>query len=391
MDVLIRKILNKTLIGGVKRLLLNFPPPYEIKKQLIQAGGDEKMPVFIFPLPSTPWGYLFQRPQQFAKTLSAMGYPVIYCVDTSFPGEPDFSIRGLQQIQEQLYLFNDGYNGETLEVLAERAVIWQYWPNQYPIVKKGPWKAHIYDCIDHLSTFQPDRHLVELHAQSLEEADIVLASASLIEEELLAVRKDVLLVENAVNPEDFTCNQSSDNVLSLKLEELTASYSSVVGYYGAIAEWMDLDLITYCADKNPDHLFLLVGQKYPGIKIPTRPNIVRLDRISYESLPTLLSFIDVCIVPFLINEITMHTSPVKLFEYLAAGKAVVSTCLPEVLKYPIVYTADTKQKFEQYLHVAIRQGKLPEYQASAQLTARMNSWQIRAQKVIDKLKHKKLI
>ena len=65
----------------------------------------------------------------------------------------------------------------------------------------------------------------------------------------------------------------------------------------------------------------------------------------YESLAGYVHFWDVCIIPFLINDITKATSPVKLFEYMAMEKPVVSTALPECLKYTAVKIAQNVQEF----------------------------------------------
>ena len=52
----------------------------------------------------------------------------------------------------------------------------------------------------------------------------------------------------------------------------------------------------------------------------------------YETLPSYLANIDVCLIPFKINQITLASNPIKMYEYLAAGKPVVSTALPEVIQ-----------------------------------------------------------
>jgi len=74
-------------------------------------------------------------------------------------------------------------------------------------------------------------------------------------------------------------------------------------------------------------------------------NVKYFGKKPYESLAGYVHFWDVCIIPFLINDITKATSPVKLFEYMAMEKPVVSTALPECLKYTAVKIAQNVQEF----------------------------------------------
>jgi hypothetical protein len=226
--------------------------------------------------------------------------------------------------------------------------------------------------------------------ESIKSADLVLASATLIQKDLRQYRDDVLLIENAVEPSDFEKVTDFDPELQLVLKKITNGYAKVIGYYGAIAEWMDFELLAYCAIKNPEYLFLLVGKTYPGIKIPKMRNLISLNRISYRFLSQLLEFINVCMIPFKKNDITIHTSPVKMFEYLAAGKPVVSTDLPEVTKYSnVVYTAGTKEEFEKQLHEAIKREGDIVYQRMAKDVAVENSWGQRVRQVLHVLADKK--
>src|SRR5207249_3841258 len=106
----------------------------------------------------------------------------------------------------------------------------------------------------------------------------------------------------------------------------------IIGYYGAIAEWFDTDLVLQLAGEIPSALILLVGADTAGVGEATRqiPNIVMTGEVPYNDLPFYLHAFDVCILPFKINELTLATNPVKAYEYLSAGKPVVSVDLPEL-------------------------------------------------------------
>ena len=80
------------------------------------------------------------------------------------------------------------------------------------------------------------------------------------------------------------------------------------------------------------------------------PRVHFLGAKPYAELPRYARFYDVAILPFAVNEITESVSPVKIFEYMAAGKPVVTTGLPECRKYRSCLIADTPDDFVKQLH-----------------------------------------
>lgn len=121
-----------------------------------------------------------------------------------------------------------------------------------------------------------------------------------------------------------------------------------VGYYGALAAWVDYDLLKRLADNEKIQLILIGIEHDDSLKksgLLDYKNVKYFGKKPYESLAGYVHFWDVCIIPFLINDITKATSPVKLFEYMAMEKPVVSTALPECLKYTAVKIAQNVQEF----------------------------------------------
>lgn len=384
----IRKIINRfpTII---RNKLLYFPSEEDIKKEILNLENlYHGKSVFIFPPPSSPWGYLFQRPHQLAIEISKRGYPVLYCVDTSFSEAPDWYVRGIVTIKEHLYLYNDGNSGKYLNNI-KNPIIWQYWPSQDEFLKTFNREVPvIYDCIDHISTFLSYNGIKKDHLQSLTRANIVLATADNILKSIQKIRKDCMLVPNAVRFEDFEKTKTSDTFGFNKQRE---KYDIIVGYYGAIAEWIDFDLIEKCARNNPKWLFVFVGEKYPNVIPPKLSNIVFLPRQSYSRLPLLLDNIDVAILPFKLNDITNNTSPVKIFEYMASGTPIVSTPLIEVVKYPEILIANNADSFQNQINKANRLKNNNSFIQSLKYRSLQNTWEKRLDLVIFELKKRGLI
>jgi glycosyltransferase involved in cell wall biosynthesis len=81
--------------------------------------------------------------------------------------------------------------------------------------------------------------------------------------------------------------------------------------------------------------------------LPRAPNLHWLGQRDYADLPALLKGFDVCLMPFSMNETTRFINPTKTLEYMAAGKPIVSTAVPDVLRLftPIVEVAHDHEAF----------------------------------------------
>ncbi len=114
-------------------------------------------------------------------------------------------------------------------------------------------------------------------------------------------------------------------------DELAALARPVVGYIGLVERWVDLDLIAGLARARPHWSFVLVGRIAvdPG-GLVRLPNVHLLGPRPYERLPEYAKGFDVALMPYLLNDQVLHSNPIKLREYLAAGRPVVSVPLPEV-------------------------------------------------------------
>jgi GT2 family glycosyltransferase len=163
-----------------------------------------------------------------------------------------------------------------------------------------------------------------------------------------------VLVRNAVDFEFFS---------TARPEALLAQIQRpVVGYFGAIAEWFDYDLIAHVAKSRPNYSFVLIGglgleSEAQGKKIRqlgALPNVHLLGHKPYALIPSYLAEFDACVVPFVRNQVTTATDPVKLYEYFSQGKPVVTTAMAELANLgELAYIATDAGDFSRKLDAAL--------------------------------------
>ncbi|MGX7745884.1 glycosyltransferase [Rhodopseudomonas parapalustris] len=208
----------------------------------------------------------------------------------------------------------------------------------------------IYDYIDHMDdavSGQPiPAERFKLHDRLLadEENVLVLASADALLRDVASRRqRNMLLVTNGVDVERFKGVPRAQAGLRADFARIIARGRPILGYYGSFASWFDYDLVRRLAGARPGYDIVLIGPDLDGtgsaLSDPPE-NLFVLPAMRYEELPRHATWFDVCLVPFLINKITLATSPLKIFEYMALGRPTVSTDLPECRKYRSILTAD---------------------------------------------------
>ncbi len=138
----------------------------------------------------------------------------------------------------------------------------------------------------------------------------------------------------------------------------------VIGYFGSIAAWIDIELIAWLAASRPAWSFLLVGQPFVDVSsLRALPNVTLVGPQPYESLPAWARAFDVAIIPYRLNQQVRNANPLKLREYLATGRPIVSVSNPEIERFAAwVHIADGRAGFL----AAIEQALLPESPGAVQ-------------------------
>jgi glycosyltransferase involved in cell wall biosynthesis len=250
----------------------------------------------------------------------------------------------------------------------------------------------VYDWIDDLSVFPYDRGFLEAnHERALKEATLVLSVARPLHERALTVRPDAMYVPNGVDFQHFGVEPPPLPADS-KLSGLLKSPKPLAGYYGAFAEWFNYELLNAIAEHRSDWNFLLIGPildpaaRERGRSLKKRKNVFWIGPRSYENLPAYLRLFDVAMIPFVVSEITHATSPLKLYEYLAAGKPVLSTPMPECERTETVTIVKDAEEMAAALDPALRNGKDEAFRARCRAVALEHSWTVRVETITQRFR-----
>ena len=212
---------------------------------------------------------------------------------------------------------------------------------------------------------------------TLMSADCVVACSSYVRNLYCGVRDDIKVVPNGVEYELFS---GQDYEQPDFLREIPRPR---VLYVGAIAEWFDWELLYEVAKLKPDFNFIIVGplKVEPSITIPRPRNIHTLGKQPYSEIPNIAAHSDIGIVPFRNCELVSGVSPIKIYEYLAAGLPVVSTWWREleVEQLPILM-AHNAQDFAKGLEIALAYSN--QDKKNIQEYARTCSWEHRLNAIL---------
>ena len=156
-------------------------------------------------------------------------------------------------------------------------------------------------------------------------------------------------------------------------------------YYGALAKWFDYDLIKKLAHTNK-YSIVLFGIKYDESfdeNLSNEKNIYFMGPRDYKVLKEYARCADVLTIPFVINNITLATSPVKIFEYMALLKPIVTTDMPECRKYKSVLIGHNHEEFIKKIDEALKLKNAKKYITLLDKEAKENDWSKKAKAIIE--------
>ena len=142
-----------------------------------------------------------------------------------------------------------------------------------------------------------------------------------------------------------------------RIEELTRVPKPIAGYFGTMTAYNDIELLLWCAQKLPDVSFVFAGQITGGdySELGKMNNVHFLGRLPYEKIPQLCTHFDVCMLQWKMDEWIESCNPLKMFEYMASGRPIVSVPIKEAMQYSdVISIANSKEQFTDAIRWELR-------------------------------------
>jgi glycosyltransferase involved in cell wall biosynthesis len=344
----------------------------------------------------------FQRPQQMAVQFARLGHRVFWVSVSRFLAETHRKPYELVQLRENLWEVQlrgapfDVYGGVLTPLaagtlldsidhlykdlgLATSCVIVQFptWRRLALGIRERFDARVIYDCMDDwpkwLSEPKPGSFSLSEEVKLVAESDIVVVTARELRDRFAKQGVVSQLIPNGADFDSF-CDAPANSLLKLISQP-------IIGFYGAIAEWIDVDLMQAVAKLRPNYSFVMIGpvllDGIDGFK--NLPNVHLPGEKPYRELPGYLRQFAVCTLPFRMNQLTRSVDPVKVYEYLSQGKPVVSTPLPDLAPISdLLYFAEEPEEFARQIDCALAESgdSLPRKRMAF---ASQNTWGTRVE------------
>lgn len=391
--------------------------PLSIVKEQLLSGTQFDLPL-LRPAPQDKgladyifwgvidWHFRHQRPQQLAQALSGAGRRVFY-ISVNLVDDPrqGFNVEQLDAhgrlFQINLYvkgapvIYNTapgvdiadqlkGSIGQVLDWANTRQVVsliqHPFW---YETSSMLPDSELVYDCMDHHEGFgNVSEEVLSIERALMRNADITITTSTWLDDIVSQHTQNRVLIRNAGEFSHFSVRPADAYV--------DPQNRKIIGYYGAIAEWFDVTLLENVAKAFPEHSILMIGADTVGARasLAHLSNVTFTGEMPYNELPKYLHAFDVCLLPFQVIPLTLATNPVKVYEYLSAGKPVVSVDLPEIKQFEnLVHAAATTEEFISAINEELSAVDALERVPARQAFAKNQTWAHRAEQMIQRIEH----
>jgi glycosyltransferase involved in cell wall biosynthesis len=273
--------------------------------------------------------------------------------------------------------------------LPQPVVLWVYDPSAARMIGSSGEELAVYDCVDDYTEQTTSSRKRELVATcdriAVLRSRLVFATSTTMYERQRRLNPSTHLVPNAGDYDHFAAAADRE----IAAPEVSDLPRPVLGFAGNfLASKVDFDLLEDVARALPQATLLLVGpatgETAPALeRLAQLPSVRWLGQKPYAELPRYVAAFDVGLIPYVSNAYTRSCFPLKLYEYLAAGKPVVASGLPELAGMePDVALVDGPTTFVDAIQEAAARNGSPERLRRRQL-ASGNSWEARAGRLLE--------
>lgn len=269
----------------------------------------------------------------------------------------------------------------TRSIGIKNPILWFMLPHLTMILGKMGEVGSVYYCIDNYAVLPDvDRHTVEsMDSFMTARSDIVFVASEPMYSAKEKLAHKIFLSPHGVDFDHFHRCVTTEAPLP---SDLDLPVGPVIGFWGLIEGWIDLNLIRFLAQKHVDWSFVMIGH----VAVAENPceqltNVYFIGKRNFVDLPSYARLFDVGILPYKLNDQVYNCNPIKLREYLSAGLPVVSVRFPEVENYSdVVFVADDYSQFNEMLETALSETSDASIQRRVD-RVRSESWDSRVETI----------
>ena len=207
-------------------------------------------------------------------------------------------------------------------------------------------RASVYYCGDDFSSLSGVDHdaVNMMEMELVEKVDLILVASETLAQKFPAHK--TVMIPHGVDAQQFQqpCLRPID----------LPTGKPIAGFYGSLSEWIDVELLTQTATDLPDWDFVFIGPQQTDLSsLKKLPNTYFLDQKKHSELPAYAQHWQVSMLPFKDNAQIRSSNPLKLREYLAVGKPIVSTDFPALDSYrDVVNVAHSQNSFAEKIRLS---------------------------------------
>ena len=279
----------------------------------------------------------------------------------------------------------------------DHGILWSCSPNAYALSGHLGEMLTIYHCVDDLGSIAgiPSAAVRKMEERFLHTADAVITTSRALYDARKGTNPNTYLFTNVADAEHFGKALRTDYPLASAMQAIPRP---VAGYVGALDAYkVDFPFLADVAQRLSQWSFVLIGpigQGQPSTdlgNLKALPNVHLLGWTDYRDVPSYLKGFDVALIPHLLSDYTTSSFPMKLYEYLAAGRPVVSTPLPAIADVDMVRFADSPETFAAAI-LAAHQENSPELVRRRVAEAKQHTWEARLKsfdEVLERVYHQR--
>lgn len=371
----------------------------EVKQELkkyIELRKNDNFDILIFSI--IPYKYRHQRPQHLAEGMASKNHRIFWIENNFIVSNNKIPQISIEKEKDNLFIVKiSSYNYlniysqeatkkdvdffiKSIKILIYEANIINpiakidhpFWQS---LIKKISMPV-VYDCMDNHVGFDNNIKLKLKEENLIKNSDLLITTSNYLFNKYKHLNKNHIKIRNACEFEFF--NKFGKTQIEKPEELQKMGNKKIIGYYGALANWFDLKILEDIAITHFDKEIVLIGDcsYQPIIKLSQKyKNIHVLGEKKYNNLPQFLHFFDVCIIPFVLNDLIKATDPVKLYEYFAMGKKVIATKMPEILEFKEnMWFAESPKDFSNKIEIALNHKDTEEEVNKRIKISQNNTW-----------------